>query len=81
MRSLAQEVQPVAEESVTLALVDQGYTSQEPAQAAAQEGMQLHGITRKDAKKGFVLFLRRWGIERSFGWVKRFRRLPRDYAR
>ena len=35
---LAQEVQYVSSESVTLAFVDQGYTGQEPAQAAWQEG-------------------------------------------
>ena len=46
VRTLAQEVQYVNEESVTLAFVDQGYTGQ----AAWQEGMQLHGITRKEAK-------------------------------
>jgi transposase len=33
------------------------------------------------AKKGFVLVPRRWVVERSFGWVNRFRRLARDYER
>ena len=59
MRSLAHEVQHVTGESVTLAFVDQEY--------AGQEGMQLHVITRKEAKKGVVLLLRRCVIERSFG--------------
>ena len=81
VRSLAQEVQYVTGESVTLAFVDQGYTGQEPAQAAQQEGMQLHVIKLKEAKKGFVLLPRRWVVERSFGWVNRFRRLARDYER
>ncbi|NLG64302.1 MAG: transposase, partial [Actinobacteria bacterium] len=33
------------------------------------------------AKRGFVLLPRRWVVERSFGWLSRFRRLARDYER
>ena len=32
-----------------------------------------------EAKKGFLLLPRRWVVERSFGWLARFRRLSRDY--
>jgi transposase len=34
-----------------------------------------------EVKKGFVLLPRRWVVERSIGWVARFRRLARDYER
>lgn len=34
-----------------------------------------------EAKKGIVLLPRRWVVERSFGWLARFRRLSRDYER
>ena len=34
-----------------------------------------------EAKHGFVLLPRRWVIERSFGWMSRFRRLARDCER
>jgi transposase len=34
-----------------------------------------------EAKRGIVLLLRRWGGERSFGRISRFRRLARDYER
>ncbi len=34
-----------------------------------------------EAKRGFVLLPRRWVVERSFGWVGRFRRLARYYER
>jgi transposase len=34
-----------------------------------------------EAKKGFVLLPRRWVVERSLGWMARFRRLARDYER
>ncbi|QBG93739.1 IS5 family transposase [Xanthomonas oryzae] len=81
VRSLAQEVQHVTGETVKIAFVDQGYTGEEPAQAAKEEGIELHVIKLQEAKKGFVLLPRRWVVERSFGWVNRFRRLARDYER
>ncbi len=31
--------------------------------------------------KTFVLLPRRWVVERTFGWLARFRRLARDYER
>ena len=62
MLSLADKVQHVTGESVTLACVDQGYTRQKPAQAAEQERMQLHVIMRKEAKKYVVLHPRHLGI-------------------
>ena len=34
-----------------------------------------------EARKGFVLLPRHWVVERSFGWLARFRRLSRDFAR
>ena len=33
------------------------------------------------AKRGIVLLLKRWVVERSFAWAARFRRLARDYER
>ena len=81
VRSLAQEVQRVTGQTVTLAFVDQGYTGEEPAQAAREEGIELHVVKLAEAKKGFVLLPRRWVVERSFGWLNRFRRLARDYER
>ena len=78
---LAKAVQEVAEQKVELAFVDQGYTGSEPAQAAAQEGIQLEVVKHHEAKHGFVLLPRRWVVERSFAWAARFRRLARDYER
>ena len=78
---LASRVQQVTGEKVELAYVDQGYTGDIPAQAAAQHGMQLEVVKLPEAKKGFVLLPKRWVVERSFGWTTRFRRLVRDYER
>jgi transposase len=81
VEELARQVQEVTEQSVEVAFVDQGYTGEEPAKAAQAEGMRLEVIKLPEAKKGFVLLPRRWVVERSFGWVARFRRLARDYER
>ena len=78
---LARQVQEVTQQSVEVAFVDQGYTGDQPAQAAQDQGMQLEVIKLPEAKKGFVLLPRRWVVERSFGWAARFRRLARDYER
>ena len=64
-----------------MAFADQGHTGEESAQAALDEGIELQLIKLQEAKKGFVLLPRRWVIERSFGWLNRFRRLARDYER
>jgi len=81
VESLAQHVQEVTGDSVEVAFVDQGYTGEQPAQAAARQGIQLEVVKLAQAKKGFVLLPRRWVVERSFAWVTRFRRLARDYER
>jgi transposase len=78
---MTQPVQEVTEQNVQVAFVDQGYTGDKPAQAAAEQGIQLIVVKLPDVKKGFVLLPRRWVVERSFGWIARFRRLARDYER
>ena len=79
--ALAEAVQEVTGESVELAYVDQGYTGEEPFDAAADRGIILEVVKLPEAKRGFVLLPRRWVVERSFGWMARFRRLARDYER
>jgi len=78
---LAAQVQEVTGQSVELAFVDQGYTGEATQEAAQAHGIQLEVVKLPEAKKGFVLLPRRWVVERSFGWVARFRRLARDYER
>src|SRR5437763_550610 len=78
---LAEKVQAETGESVEIAFVDQGYTGEAAATAAATQGIQLEVVKLPTAKKGFVLLPRRWVVERSFGWMARFRRLARDYER
>jgi len=79
--ALSKAVQETTDQTVEVAFVDQGYTGENAAQAAEQEGIQLEVVKLPDVKRGFVLLPRRWVIERSFGWIARFRRLARDYER
>jgi len=81
VKQLARDIQEVTDESVELAFVDQGYTGENAAEAAAKSGIQLEVVKLPEAKRGFVLLPRRWVVERSFGWLARFRRLARDYER
>ena len=75
------QVQAVTGGTVEVAFVDQGYTGADAAAQAQAEGIRLEVVKHTEAKKGFVLLPRRWVVERSFGWLGRFRRLARDYER
>src|SRR5919205_923507 len=78
---LAHAIQAVTGQHVELAFVDQGYTGDEPAQAAAEHGIRLEIVKHAEAQRGFVLLPRRWVVERSVARTARFRRLARDYER
>lgn len=81
VEALAAAVQEATGETVELAYVDQGYTGQEPADAAQAHGIRLEVVKLPEAKRGFVLLPKRWVVERGFAWASRFRRLARDYER
>jgi transposase len=81
VQRLAEEIQTVTGDAVELAYVDQGYTGQQPAEDAAQHGIELAVVKFPEARKGFMLLPRRWVVERSFAWATRFRRLAKDYER
>jgi transposase len=78
---LSAAIQDVTGDTIEVAYVDQGYTGQEPAEAAAAHGIRLEVVKLPEAKHGFVLLPRRWVVERDFAWATRFRRLARDYER
>jgi putative transposase len=40
---------------------------------------KLEIVKRSDDVKGFVVLPRRWVVERTFGWLRRYRRLSKDY--
>ena len=78
---LAADIQEATGDTVDLAFVDQGYTGQAAATAAAAEGIRFEVVKLPEAKRGFVLLPRRWVVERSFAWATRCRRLVKDYER
>ena len=78
---LAERVQEATGETVEVVFVDQGYTGEQAAADAETQGIRLEVVKLPTAKQGFVLLPRRWVVERSFGWMARFRRLARDYER
>ena len=55
---LAADIQDATGDSVSLAYVDQGYTGQVAAEAAATEGIALEVVKLPEAKRGFVLLPR-----------------------
>jgi len=81
VEELAQAVQELTDQSVTLAYVDQGYPGDNAKHAAQASGITLEVVKHTEAKRGFILLPRRWVVERSFAWAARFRRLARDYER
>ncbi|MCW5969931.1 MAG: IS5 family transposase [Blastocatellales bacterium] len=78
---LCEQVQAVTGETVEVAFADQGYTGDQAAEDAKTHGIRLEVVKLPEAKRGFVLLPRRWVVERSIGWMARFRRLARDYER
>ena len=59
IKRLAADIQDATGQSVKLAYVDQGYTGETAADAAAAEGIALHVVKLPEAKRGFVLLPRR----------------------
>ena len=79
--ALCRQVQQATGETVKLAWADEGYTGEKARSDAAESGIDLQVVKLPEAKKGLVLLPRRWVMERSFGWLARFRRLSRDFER
>ncbi|MFD1935467.1 transposase [Nonomuraea mangrovi] len=48
-------------------------------ESAAALGIDAEVVRRDPATKGFAALPRRWGVERTRGWLLFHRRLARDY--
>ena len=44
-------------------------------------GWELTITKRSDKEKGFKVVPKRWVVERTFGWLGRYRRLSKDYEK
>lgn len=58
---------------------DGGYAGKLIAWVEKICGWQLTIVRRSDEAKGFKLIPKRWIVERTFGWLGRYRRLSKDY--
>jgi len=58
---------------------DGGYNRVSALLACFLLGLALIIVSRPRGAKGFVLLPRRWVVERTLGWLGRWRRLSRDY--
>ncbi|MFC0387851.1 IS5 family transposase [Muricoccus vinaceus] len=58
---------------------DGGYNRVPAILACFLLGLALLIVSRPRGAKGFILLPRRWVVERTFGWLGRWRRLSRDY--
>ncbi|MCA1708871.1 MAG: IS5 family transposase [Actinobacteria bacterium] len=67
----------------TIALVwaDGGYAGRLVSWASTVLALTLTIVKRSDDTTGFVVLPRRWVVERTLGWLLRYRRLVRDYER
>jgi transposase len=67
--------------TITLVWADGGYAGRLVSWAHTVLALTLTIVKRSDDTTGFVVLPRRWVVERTFGWLLRYRRLVRDYER
>src|SRR5215208_3437232 len=61
---------------------DGAYSGKELAKwCEEQGGWELEVVERDKEAKGFEVLPKRWIVERTFGWLRRDRRLTKDYER
>lgn len=67
--------------TITLVWADGGYAGRLVIWAKQVLGLAVTIVKRSDDTRGFVVLPRRWVVERTFGWLSRYRRLVRIYER
>ena len=61
--------------------VDGGYSGPDFAASMAElkPSLEVEVVKRSNSNAGFKVVPKRWVVERTFGWMTRFRRLVRDF--
>jgi putative transposase len=50
-----------------------------PEWARAEAGIEVEIVTREEGTTGFVVQAKRWIVERTLGWLNRYRSLSKEY--
>jgi putative transposase len=58
---------------------DGGYAGKLIEWAKSLGGWVLEIVKRSDSVAGFAVLPKRWIVERTFGWIGRYRRMSKDY--
>ena len=58
---------------------DGGYEGRNFEKVARRLGREIEVVKRSDDVSGFEVVPKRWIVERTFGWLGRYRRLSKDY--
>lgn len=58
---------------------DGGYRGSVPMLLSAALGWRLTLVKREGEQRGFATLRKRWIVERTFGWLNRYRRLSKDH--
>jgi putative transposase len=67
---------------LTTIWADAAYRGQELVDWCKAEGeWDLHVVERAAGVRGFAVVPKRWIVERTFGWLSRYRRMSKDYER
>lgn len=66
-------------ERLALFIFDSGYDSPALLHWCQQLFEVATDVTNRGDQKGFQVLPKRWIVERTFGWLNRFRRLSKDY--
>ncbi|WP_236054694.1 IS5 family transposase [Mycobacterium sp. SM1] len=66
---------------ISLVWADGGYAGRLVDWAKSVLALTVQVVKRSDDMVGFTVLPRRWVVERTFGWMLRYRRLVRDYER
>lgn len=64
---------------LALFIFDSGYASDALLYWCQQVFDVQTEVTNRGQQKGFQVLPKRWIVERTFGWLNRFRRLSKDY--
>jgi len=63
------------------AWVDGAYNGKVIDEVEAETGITIEMVKRSDDMKGFVVLPKRWCVERTFGWLGKYRLLSKEYER